>query len=122
MREKYVSKKNMSKKARQKETLELLAAFNDKLSKANVAPRAQVKKPKSNNSQAYIGGIGENLMEDQGFEGETEDSWMCTKLKFKKHIDDRFRLSEKELASSDVQVIDSKTEQGRREFKQLESL
>jgi len=123
-RAKFLQKKKPSKN-RQDTTLAKLELFNSKLREANrknvgaefqSVPTDQTRDSK----EEYRGGIGENKMEDESMQGkESSLAWMSTQLKFKKHIDDQFRLKEESLPAVEVTVLDSNTQSGRLKIEEL---
>jgi|GEM_PF-2311058 len=114
-RKKYMKSKEEGD--RQKSTLNLLETFTNKLHQAKSISKPEVAIV-TTMTYPYQGGIGENLMEDEGWKDANDESWMSVSLKFRNHIDDQFR--KQEIQDSDLTVLDSRTKSGKEEIEKLE--
>lgn len=118
-KEKLLDKINNTKTYQKKREEELLKRF-EKFQKKLAAKRKTIEKESIANptktDQTFKGGIGENLSEIEKEKqvdnmDVDDDSWMCAKLKFKKHIDDEYQDLDDmhfETKPEDYEYIDPK--------------
>ncbi|DAZ97826.1 TPA: hypothetical protein N0F65_002496 [Lagenidium giganteum] len=108
-RQKYLQRKRETSRVnRQQSTIEKLNAFREKLHKA----KHEAPKVDEDQKESYHGQILEDEEEQTAAE-KMDSSWMTTKLKFKKHIDDQFRAGF-DPSTDDYMTIDSRTEKSHR--------
>ena len=96
---------------RESDTLAKLQAFKATLRGAAAAAATTVgpsdKLPSSSSAQVYSGQVLEDAGDDSG---AGDDAWMAHRLKFKKHIDDKFRAGG--LRDDGFETIDPLREKG----------
>ena len=116
MRSKYKPRGDPESKARESSTLAKLAAFQSSLkamAKAMPASSAVAADSSSSSSSSSAAAAAESyhgqVLEDDDAAEKDEDggekgsaAWMAHKLKFKKHIDDKFRAGDDGLVSIDT--------------------
>ncbi|OQR98019.1 peptidyl-prolyl cis-trans isomerase CWC27-like [Achlya hypogyna] len=108
-RQKYLAQKK-SIGERQANTLERLEKFRKTLVQQHSLSKAAPKKPESESYHGQVLSEDSDAQED----GDNDDKgWMTAKLKFKKHIDDQYRMGY-DPNTDNYMTIDTKIEANKR--------
>ncbi|CAK5062956.1 unnamed protein product [Aphanomyces euteiches] len=93
-RQKYLANKKSSLADRQKHTLNRLESFKSTLTKVIETKKAapKVEEEEEKEPEHYHGQVLSEDSDAEGPEDPNDNSWMTAKLKFKKHIDDQYRM------------------------------
>ncbi|KAF0705799.1 Aste57867_6956 [Aphanomyces stellatus] len=108
-RQKYLANKKSTMSDRQKHTLDRLESFKSTLTKVIETKKSkaveEVEEVKQ--TETYHGQVLSEDSDAEGADDPNDQSWMTAKLKFKKHIDDQYRMGY-DPAADNYMTIDTK--------------